>query len=83
VHGYKGEGTTTTPFDMVVLNQLDRFHLVIDVIDHLPELGSLGAYTKQYLQGRLLDHKAYIEMHGEDLPEIRNWKWKENSDTEA
>ncbi len=75
VRGYKGEGTTTTPFDMVVLNDLDRFHLVSDVIDRLPGLGAKGAYTKQYLRDKLLDHKAYINMHGEDMPEILNWKW--------
>ena len=75
VRGYKGEGTTTTPFDMVVLNDLDRFHLVNDVIDRLPGLGSRGAYAKQYLQNKLLEHKAYIEIHGEDMPEILNWKW--------
>ena len=75
VRGYKGLGTTTTPFDMVVMNNLDRFHLAADVIDHLPHLGSKGANIKQYIRNKLLDHKAYIEMHGEDLPEIRNWKW--------
>ena len=75
VRGYKGEGTTTTPFDMVVLNDLDRFHLVSDVIDRLPHLGSTGAYVKQHLKNKLLEHKAYIEMHGEDMPEILNWKW--------
>jgi len=75
VRGYKGKGTTTTPFDMVVLNELDRFHLVGDVIDRLPGLGSRGAYTKQYLRNKLLDHRAYIGIHGEDLPEILNWKW--------
>jgi xylulose-5-phosphate/fructose-6-phosphate phosphoketolase len=79
VRGYKGEGTTTTPFDMVVLNDLDRFHLVSDVIDRLPHLGSSSAYIKQYLRNKLLDHKAYIEMHGEDMPEILNWKWKSTS----
>ena len=75
VRGYKGEGTTTTPFDMVVMNDLDRFHLADDVIDRLPGLGSKGAYTKQWLQNKLLDHKAYINIHGEDMPEILNWKW--------
>ena len=75
VRGYKGEGTTTTPFDMVVLNDLDRFHLAEDVIDRLPGLGSKGAYTKQYLNNKLLEHKEYIEVHGEDMPEILNWKW--------
>jgi len=75
VRGYKGEGTTTTPFDMVVLNDLDRYHLAGDVIDRLPELGSKGAYTKQFLKNKLLDHKSYIYTHGEDMPEIQNWKW--------
>ncbi len=76
VRGYKGEGTTTTPFDMVVMNDLDRFHLVNDVIDRLPGFGSKAAYTKQWLQNKLLDHKAYINIHGEDMPEILNWKWE-------
>ena len=75
VRGYKGVGTTTTPFDMVVMNDLDRFHLANDVINRLPGLGSRGAYTKQWLSNKLLEHKEYIEMHGEDMPEIRNWKW--------
>jgi len=79
VRGYKGEGTTTTPFDMVVMNDLDRFHLVSDVIDRLPGLDSKAAYTKQWLQNKLLDHKSYIEIHGEDMPEVLNWKW--NLDT--
>jgi xylulose-5-phosphate/fructose-6-phosphate phosphoketolase len=79
VRGYKGEGTTTTPFDMVVMNDIDRFHLVEDVIDRLPELGSKGAYAKQFLRNKLLDHKAWIDIHGEDMPEIRNWKWNVKS----
>jgi len=75
VRGYKEEGTTTTPFDMVVMNDLDRFHLVGDVIDRLPQLAGRAAYAKQYLRDKLLDHKAYIHRYGEDMPEIRNWKW--------
>ena len=75
VHGFKEEGTTTTPFDMVVLNELDRFHLVGDVIDRVPGLGSRAAYVKQVLRDKLLDHKTYIHTHGEDMPEIRNWQW--------
>ncbi|MDP1863575.1 MAG: phosphoketolase family protein [Thiobacillus sp.] len=76
VRGYKENGTTTTPFDMAVLNDLDRFHLAGDVIDRVPSLGSRAAYAKQHLRDKLLDHKAYIEQHGEDMPEIRDWKWK-------
>jgi xylulose-5-phosphate/fructose-6-phosphate phosphoketolase len=75
VRGYKEEGTTTTPFDMVVLNELDRFHLVGDVIDCLPQLEAQAAYVKQALREKLLDHKEYIAAHGEDMPEIRNWTW--------
>ena len=75
VRGYKEEGTTTTPFDMVVLNDLDRFHLVLAVIARVPALGTRAAYVQQELQGKLLEHKAYIDQHGEDMPEIRNWKW--------
>jgi len=76
VRGYKEEGTTTTPFDMVVLNDLDRFHLVGDAIDRLPQLAAKGAYLKQYLRDKLIEHREYIRKYGEDLPEIRNWKWK-------
>jgi xylulose-5-phosphate/fructose-6-phosphate phosphoketolase len=75
VRGYKEEGTTTTPFDMCVLNQLDRFHLVGDVIDRLPQLGSKAAYAKQAIRDRLLDHKFWIEEHGEDHPDIVGWRW--------
>jgi xylulose-5-phosphate/fructose-6-phosphate phosphoketolase len=75
VRGYKENGTTTTPFDMVVLNDLDRFHLVGDVIDRVPGLGPRAAYAKQFLRDKLIDHKAYIDRYGQDMPEIRNWKW--------
>ncbi|MHC5933938.1 phosphoketolase family protein [Nostoc sp.] len=75
VRGYKEEGTTTTPFDMVVLNDLDRFHLVIDVIDRVPKLGYRAAYVKQQLQDKLIEHKHYIDKYGDDMPEIRDWKW--------
>ena len=76
VRGYKEEGTTTTPFDMVVRNDLDRFHLVGDVIDRVPSLGSRAAYAKQYIRDKLIDHKHYICEYGEDMPEIRNWRWR-------
>lgn len=75
VRGYKEEGTTTTPFDMVVINDLDRFHLVGDVIDRVPKLGYAAAYTKQFIRDKLIDHKEYVHKYGEDMPEIRNWKW--------
>ena len=75
VRGYKEEGTITTPFDMRVQNDLDRFHLVQDVVDHLPQLKEKGVYLKQKMQDRLVAHKSYIDRHGQDLPEIRNWRW--------
>jgi xylulose-5-phosphate/fructose-6-phosphate phosphoketolase len=75
VRGYKEEGTITTAFDMTVLNDLDRFHLVIDAINRLPQTGSEGVYLKQQLQDKLVEHKHYIEKHGEDMPEIRDWIW--------
>ena len=75
VRGYKEEGTTTTPFDMTVLNDLDRFHLAGDVVDRVPRLQRLGAHFKQFLRNKLVEHKQYIREHGDDLPEIRDWKW--------
>ncbi len=75
VRGYKEEGSTTTPFDMVVLNDLDRFHLVADVIDRVPQLGYLAAYAKQAIRDKRIDHKTYISTYGDDMPEIRDWKW--------
>jgi xylulose-5-phosphate/fructose-6-phosphate phosphoketolase len=75
VRGYKEEGTTTTPFDMTVLNDLDRFHLAGDVVDRVPRLQRGGAHFKQWLRNRLVEHKQYIRDHGEDMPEIRDWRW--------
>ena len=76
VRGYKEEGTITTPFDMTVLNDLDRFHLVMDTIDRAPSTGDKGIYLKQQLKDKLIEHKQYIDKNGQDMPEIRNWKWK-------
>jgi xylulose-5-phosphate/fructose-6-phosphate phosphoketolase len=75
VRGYKEEGTTTTPFDMAVLNDIDRFHLAGDVIDRVPKLGPRAAYAKQAIRDKLIDHKRYIRDRGEDMPEIRDWSW--------
>ena len=75
VRGYKEEGTTTTPFDMTVLNDLDRFHLVEDVIDRVPSLGSKVAHVKQTMRDKLFEHNQYIRKYGDDMPEIREWKW--------
>jgi len=77
VRGYKEEGTITTPFDMTVLNDLDRFHLVMDTIDRLPQTGKEGIALKKQLQAKLIEHKQYIDENGQDMPEIRNWKWSD------
>ena len=78
VRGYKEEGTTTTPFDMVVLNELDRFNLADDVIDRVPRIRTRGAYAKQWLHNKLVEHKHYIREHGEDMPDIRDWHWSQS-----
>src|SRR6266542_7106637 len=80
VRGYKEEGTTTTPFDMVVLNDLDRFHLVEDVIDRLPQLGARAAYFKQAIHNKLLEHKEYIARYGDDMPALSGWRWGQGRD---
>ena len=79
VRGYKEEGTTTTPFDMVVRNDLDRFHLVQDVIDRVPSLGSRYAHLRQRMAGKLVEHHEYIGAHGDDMPEVRDWRWRPRS----
>lgn len=75
VRGYKEEGTTTTPFDMAVCNDIDRYHLVADVVDRVPKLGYSAAHLKQLMRDKLIEHKQYIRQYGEDMPEIRDWKW--------
>jgi xylulose-5-phosphate/fructose-6-phosphate phosphoketolase len=75
VRGYKEEGTTTTPFDMVVLNDMDRFHLVEAVIDQLPQLGARAAYFKQAVEEKLIEHKQHIQEHGDDMPDLAGWRW--------
>lgn len=75
VRGFIEEGTTTTPFDMVVLNHLDRFHLALDAIERIPRLSKERGYLRDFIENKLIDHNQYIREHGEDLPEIRNWKW--------
>ncbi len=83
VRGYIEEGTTTTPFDMVVLNHMDRFSLVNEVIDRVPMLAERAAYAKQAIRDKLQDHKQYIAQYGDDMPEIREWQWDGRADTRA
>ena len=83
VRGYKEEGTITTAFDMTVLNDLDRFHLVMDTIDRVPQTGGAGIYLKQQLQDKLIEHKQYIDRYGQDMPEIRNWRWQPRQPAKA
>ncbi|MDO9406256.1 MAG: phosphoketolase, partial [Polaromonas sp.] len=78
VHGYQEEGTTTTPFDMTVLNRLDRFHLAADAIDRVPRVRDTAAHVQQHLRDRLLEHRAYVTRHGKDMPEIADWRWKQH-----
>ena len=83
VRGYKEEGTTTTPFDMCVLNEIDRFSLAIDVIDRVPRLGDAAAYARQELRDRIIEHRQYIRRYGEDMPEIAAWQWQSSADEDA
>ncbi|GAA1784383.1 phosphoketolase family protein [Agromyces lapidis] len=82
VHGYREEGTTTTPFDMCVLNEIDRFHLALDVIDRVPSLRDVSSHVREELRDRLIRHTVYIREHGDDLPEIRDWVWRDAASTE-
>ncbi|HKS81700.1 MAG TPA: phosphoketolase family protein [Candidatus Acidoferrales bacterium] len=77
VRGYKEEGTTTTPFDIAVMNDIDRFHLAADVVERVPRLRNTSAHFKQLLRDKLIDHKQYVMLHGDDMPEIKNWKWQQ------
>ena len=83
VRGYKEEGTTTTPFDMCVLNHLDRFHLAGDVIDRVPKLRSRAAYAKQAIHNKLIDHRTFISRYGDDMPEITGWRWGQEAASAA
>jgi xylulose-5-phosphate/fructose-6-phosphate phosphoketolase len=77
VHGYKEEGTITTPFNMVVMNELDRFHLVANLIDRVPWIGPRAQQIKAAFRDKLIEHKKYTEDFGQDMPEIQNWRWGE------
>ena len=80
VRGYIEEGTTTTPFDMTVMNKLDRFNLAMDVIDRVPRLGSASGLVREHLKNKLIEHHIYVRSHGEDLPEVKNWQWTSADD---
>ena len=80
VRGFAEEGTTTTPFDMVVLNQLDRFHLAVEAIERVPGLDIAAAHIKQQFRDKLIEHSRYVREHGEDMPEIRDWAWRDRAD---
>jgi xylulose-5-phosphate/fructose-6-phosphate phosphoketolase len=75
VHGYQEEGTTTTPFDMTVLNELDRYHLAGSVIERVPRLARVGGHVQQMLRDKLVDHQHYVREYGDDMPEVKEWKW--------
>ena len=75
VRGYKEEGTTTTPFDMTVMNSLDRFHLAADVVDRVPKLQRIGAHFQQFVRNKLVEHKEYVQRHGDDMAEVKQWVW--------
>jgi xylulose-5-phosphate/fructose-6-phosphate phosphoketolase len=75
VRGYVEEGTTTTPFDICVMNRIDRYDLAIDVIDRVPRLRTIGAHTRDRMRDQLIEHRRYVHVHGQDLPEIRDWRW--------
>ena len=83
VRGFIEEGTTTTPFDMVVLNELDRFHLAIEAIDRVPGLSARAAKAKQGFRDKLIEHKLYVREHGEDMPEVQGWSWPYKTAGEA
>jgi xylulose-5-phosphate/fructose-6-phosphate phosphoketolase len=83
VRGFKEKGTTTTPFDMVVLNDLDRYHLVVDVIDRVPSLRYRAAAVRQLMFDKLTEHREYVTQRGEDMPEVRDWVWQHEADENA
>ncbi len=83
MRGFNEEGTTTTPFDMAVLNGIDRFHLLIDVVERVPKLANKRAYIRDLAENKIMEHTNYIRQFGEDMPEIRNWKWQGKLEKES